>query len=79
MMGFYPDCPGEPSYTLTKPRFSKVEIKLAPAYCTGNELLVIKSSGASDRISAMRIGASRLNRYRITHEELTKAGTLTFK
>lgn len=79
MMGFYPDCPGEPSYTLTKPRFSKVEIKLDPAYCAGNELLVIKSSGASDRISAMRIGASRLNRYRITHEELTKAGTLTFK
>ena len=26
MMGIYPDCPGNPSYTLTAPRFDKVEL-----------------------------------------------------
>ena len=41
MMGFYPDCPGHPSYTLTTPRFDKVEIRLDPEYCEGNDLLVI--------------------------------------
>ena len=41
MMGFYPDCPGHPSYTLTTPRFDRVEIRLDPEYCEGNDLLVI--------------------------------------
>jgi predicted alpha-1,2-mannosidase len=27
MMGIYPDCPGEPSYTLTAPRFDRVELQ----------------------------------------------------
>ena len=27
MMGIYPDCPGEPSYTLTVPRFDRVELQ----------------------------------------------------
>ena len=26
MMGFYPDCPGEPYYTITTPVFDKVHI-----------------------------------------------------
>jgi len=41
MMGFYPDCPGHPSYTLTTPRFDRVEIRLDPEYCEGNDHLVI--------------------------------------
>ena len=41
MMGFYPDCPGDPSYTLTTPRFDRIEITLDPAYCGGNDKLVI--------------------------------------
>lgn len=32
MMGFYPDCPGVPEYTLTTPTFDKITIKLDPAY-----------------------------------------------
>lgn len=31
MMGFYPDCPGEPAYMLTTPRFDKVEISIDPS------------------------------------------------
>jgi putative alpha-1,2-mannosidase len=42
MMGFYPDCPGHPSYTLTMPRFDRVEIKLNPDYCNGQDRLVIR-------------------------------------
>ncbi len=41
MMGFYPDCPGNPSYTLTMPRFDLVEITLDPRFCDGRDRLVI--------------------------------------
>ena len=52
MMGFYPDCPGDPSYTLTTPRFDRIEITLDPAYCGGNDKLVItKSKKMKGRIS----------------------------
>ncbi|MGN1211123.1 MAG: GH92 family glycosyl hydrolase [Candidatus Cryptobacteroides sp.] len=32
MMGFYPDCPGEPCYTLTAPAFDSIEVDL-PLQC----------------------------------------------
>ena len=52
MMGFYPDCPGNPSYTLTTPRFDRIEITLDPAYCGGNDRLVItKGKRMKGRIS----------------------------
>ena len=58
MMGFYPDCPGHPSYTLTTPRFDKVEIRLDPSHHDGNSLLVITKG--------------RHMKGRITHAELLK-------
>ena len=52
MMGFYPDCPGDPSYTLTTPRFDRIEITLDPSYCGGNDRLVItKGKRMKGRIS----------------------------
>ena len=52
MMGFYPDCPGDPSYTLTTPRFDRIEITLDPKYCGGRDRLVItKSKKMKGRIS----------------------------
>ena len=52
MMGFYPDCPGDPSYTLTTPRFDRIEITLDPEYCNGHDRLVItKGRHMKGRIS----------------------------
>ena len=52
MMGFYPDCPGDPSYTLTTPRFDRVEITLDPRFCDGRDRLVItKGRHMKGRIS----------------------------
>jgi len=78
MMGFYPDCPGEPSYTLTTPRFEKVEIRLDPRYCGGNDRLVITRSGDGVRIKGMTLGGKKLGRYRIGHSELVSGGSLHF-
>ena len=46
MMGFYPDCPGEPAYTLSTPVFDKVTIKLDPKYW-GRDQLVIETERPS--------------------------------
>ena len=56
MMGFYPDCPGNPSYTLTMPRFNRVEITLDPKYNGGRDRLVItKGSHMKGRISHAKL------------------------
>lgn len=61
MMGFYPDCPGDPSYTLTVPRFDRIEITLDPAYCYGNDRLVIsKTTKMKGRISHKDLVSGRL-------------------
>lgn len=78
MMGFYPDCPGDPSYTLTTPRFDRVEIKLAPEYCGGNDRLIITRSGDGNMIRSMRSGGVRSAAYRISHADLVSCGTLHF-
>ena len=84
MMGFYPDCPGNPSYTLTAPRFDKVVISLNPDYCGGKESLVITKSGAApaeggwQKITGMTLGGKKLSSYRVSHEALTRSGSLTF-
>lgn len=58
MMGFYPDCPGEPAYTLSTPVFDKVTIKLDPKYW-GRDQLVIETerpSAESLYIREMELG-----------------------
>ena len=61
MMGFYPDCPGDPSYTLTVPRFDRVEITLDPAFCNGNDKLVItKTAKMKGRISHKDLVSGRM-------------------
>lgn len=80
MMGFYPDCPGLPEYTLTTPVFDKVTIKLDPEYYQDSELVIEKTSGASQDlfIKSVELGGKKLNRFRITHEELIHGKHLKF-
>jgi putative alpha-1,2-mannosidase len=76
MIGFYPDCPGEPYYTLTSPVFDRVEID------TANGTLTIDAphSTADDiYISAMTLNGKPLKKYRISHDELINGKNLTFK
>ncbi|MBO8485400.1 MAG: GH92 family glycosyl hydrolase [Bacteroidetes bacterium] len=78
MMGFYPDCPGEPHYTLVAPVFDKVEISLDPEYAGGKEVLVIENN-AEGYATGVTAGGRPLKGFRISHSELTGAGTLTFE
>ena len=72
MLGLYPDCPGEPYYTLTSPTFDRVEID------TERGTLVIEKSGEG-YIDRMTLGDKPLKNYRILHDELLKGGKLTFE
>ena len=65
MMGFYPDCPGNPSYTLTSPRFDRIEVQLDPTICSGKNSLVIRKGGKNGRTG------------RISHADLVMSGIIT--
>ena len=77
MMGFYPDCPGEPAYTLTTPVFDRVDITLDPARHGTSSLVLTKTPGR--RIASMRLGGKALKTYRIRHDDLLKGQTLEFR
>ena len=72
MLGFYPDCPGEPAYTLTAPTFDRAEID------TPQGVLVIERQGQG-YIRRMTLGGKPLTGYRIGHDALLRGGKLTFE
>ncbi len=72
MLGLYPDCPGEPYYTLTAPTFDRAEID------TEQGTLVIERYGEG-YVRKMTLGGRPLTKYRIAHEELLGGGRLTFE
>ena len=81
MMGFYPDCPGLPEYTLTTPTFDKVTIKLDPKWYQASELIIeTKREKPEDiYIDKMELGGKKLDKYRISHDELVHGGRLQFE
>lgn len=75
MMGFYPDCPGEPFYTLTAPAFDKVEITLPDGKI---EIECRRPSPESIYIKEITLGGKRIESYRIAHKELTSGKKIVF-
>ena len=75
MMGFYPDCPGEPFYTLTAPVFDKVEIELDPS-CHNADRLVLQRNG--DGYVRKVAVDGRASSFRINHDTLLKGGKVVF-
>lgn len=81
MMGFYPDCPGLPEYTLTTPVFDKVTIKLHPKWYA-NDSLVIEAAHTTSHdkyIKLVRLGEKEYRGFRITHQQLVEAGQVTMR
>lgn len=75
MMGFYPDCPGEPFYTLTSPAFDTVEIDTPKGTLT---IEAKRQSPESIFIGTMELGGKKLKKYRISHDELISGKSLKF-
>jgi putative alpha-1,2-mannosidase len=72
MLGFYPDCPGDPSYTLTRPTFERAEISLPDGHS-----LVITRSGAN--ASRVRIDGRSAKSFRLSHADLVGASSIQWK
>lgn len=78
MMGFYPDCPGSPYYSITTPAFDKITLHLNKKYYPQSDLVIeAPHRSASDiYIKRMTLGGKPLNRFRISHQELIQGGRL---
>lgn len=75
MMGFYPDCPGEPFYTLTTPTFDSIEIDTPQGVLT---ITAERESPDAIFVKSMELGDKPLKSYRISHDQLTGGKQLKF-
>ncbi|MBR4066817.1 MAG: GH92 family glycosyl hydrolase [Bacteroidaceae bacterium] len=75
MMGFYPDCPGEPYYTLTTPVFDKISIT------TPRGDITISCDRPADDcryIESISLNGKKSG-YRLTHKQLLDNANIKFK
>ncbi|MCL6267077.1 GH92 family glycosyl hydrolase [Flagellimonas myxillae] len=81
MMGIYPVSPANPVYAITTPVFDKITLHLNPDYYGSASLEFVKKtrdhqSGKSN--PELLLGQKKLNKPFVSHQELIKAGKLTF-
>lgn len=71
MLGFYPDCPAEPAFTLSRPIFPKAEITLPD----GHVLTITRTSAQASRVQVdgYKKGC------RISHEEFAAARQIRWR
>ena len=81
MMGFYPDCPGEPYYTLTTPVFDKVTLHLDRRYYPDGDIEIStdRTSSSQQYVKHVVLGGKRIDRYRISHKELVSGRKLVMQ
>ncbi len=77
MMGLYPDCPGEPYYTLALPTFDRIEIALDTNYYPNDKLTISKSTDDTKGY-AISVDGKALKGHRISHDQLVNASTIEF-
>ena len=79
MMGFYPDCPATPDYTLTAPVFDKVTLKLDKRFYGRDEVVLRKASTDSKGyIKGITRDGQRHKGFRMTHDELVNTSEIVF-
>ena len=74
MMGFYPDCPGNPDFTLFNSHFQKITITLNEDYHKGNKLEIIRKSG--DDQQHFVFNGKKLKKPFLSHMDMIKGGVL---
>ncbi len=78
-MGFYPVCPGRPSYEIGSPIFKKVTIHVGGA--DSHKVFVVKAKNASPAnkyIQSATLNGKPLDKAWIRHSDITNGGTMTF-
>lgn len=79
MMGFYPDCPATPDYTLTAPVFDKITLRLDKRFYDRDEVVLRKASTDSrGYIKGITRDGQRHKGFRLTHDELVRTNEIVF-
>lgn len=77
-IGIHPIAPGDNKYQITSPVFEKIKINLDPNYYKGKSFEIIANNNSKENIyiQSMRLNGKILNRYWVTHQEITQGGVL---
>jgi len=77
-MGLYPVAPGDGLYQITSPIFDRITLHLNPAFTKGKTFVIeaADNSAVNLYIQSAELNGQPLERTWITHEEITKGGTL---
>lgn len=77
-IGIHPINPGDNKYQITSPVFSKVKINLDNNYYTGKTFEIIAHNNSEENIyiQSIKLNGKTLDRYYITHQEITQGGVL---
>lgn len=79
MMGFYPDCPGKPSYALTVPSFKDIEIRTDSRYYSGKTIRISRrGKSEGERVKSLRVDGERQKRFFLNHSQLAAGCSLVF-
>ncbi|MCG9793147.1 GH92 family glycosyl hydrolase [Flavobacterium algicola] len=77
-IGIHPIAPGDNKYQITSPVFKETEIQLDKKYYSGKTFKIIAKNNSDTNIyiQSMKLNGKPLERYYITHQEITKGGVL---
>lgn len=77
MMGFYPVCPGKPIYILGSPSFNEVSVTMPNGKLF--KIIATDNSPVNTYIQSASLNGKPFSKPYLTHEQLTKGGTLVLK
>jgi predicted alpha-1,2-mannosidase len=79
-MGFYPVCPGDNTYVLGSPLFSKVTLRLDRKWHKGQSFTIVAANQSEDNVyvQSSKLNGRPLSRAWIRHSEIVAGGTLEF-
>lgn len=77
-IGLHPVAPGDGIYQVTSPVFSKITIHLDPDYYSGRTFTIIAENNSPENIyiRSMELNGDPLDRFWLTHDEITAGGVL---
>lgn len=77
-IGLHPICPGDNKYEITSPVFSEIVLELDQKYYPGKRFKILAKNNSAENIYIQKIelNGKELERFYLTHQEITQGGTL---
>ncbi|MEI6865326.1 GH92 family glycosyl hydrolase [Flavicella sp.] len=77
-IGIHPISPGDNKYQITSPVFNRIKINLDGTYYKGKTFEIIANNNSKENIyiQSIKLNGKLLNRYWISHQEITQGGVL---